>query len=300
MKQKKDKKQKHIEEEQKKSMKIRFMIFLGKMFWFIIRIPYFIIKQTIKLIKHIKIKKIKKEKQNKEHELKGKIKTEQEEVTFEILETKKGNFIEYLEKIKKQDSFIAITIGARGSGKTATSLALLELLKGQKENYYAMGFSQEALPTWISIVETTTQIKNNSLVVIDEGGILFSSRDSMSDTNKLLSDLLMISRHKNISIIFISQNSSNLEINTLRQADIIILKKHSLLQKSFERKIIAKIYEEYEEEFTKYENKKGLTLIYADNYLGFLDMSLPSFWTTQTSKSFENINQERESKKPKK
>jgi Cdc6-like AAA superfamily ATPase len=86
--------------------------------------------------------------------------------------------------LKKNDSFIAITIGARGSGKTAVSLSLMDALRGSKKNYFAMGFSRDALPNWIFLVDDVSLIKNDSLVLVDEGGILFSSRDSMSDANK--------------------------------------------------------------------------------------------------------------------
>jgi hypothetical protein len=175
----------------------------------------------------------------------------------------------------------------------------MDALRGSKKHYFAMGFSREALPNWIFLVDDVSFIKNDSLVLVDEGGILFSSRDSMSDANKLLSDLLMIARHKNISIIFISQNSSNLEINTLRQADVLILKKHSLLQKSFERKIIAKLYEEYDSYFDKHKSLKGAALIYSDSFVGFVNVGLPSFWSVKTSKSFEHT-QSKDSKSVKK
>ncbi|MFP4567588.1 MAG: hypothetical protein ACLFN8_01460, partial [Candidatus Woesearchaeota archaeon] len=85
-------------------------------------------------------------------------------------------------------------------------------------------------------------------------------------------------------------NSSNLEVNTLRQADVLILKRHSLLQKSFERKIIAKLYDEHEDLFKEFQDLKGSSLVVSDKFVGFLDVSLPSFWSSKTSKSFENIH----------
>lgn len=276
------------QEEPKKGLGIRFLIFLGMIFWFIIKIPYFLVKYTYIFSKYLN-RKIRGMPHVKNIKFaKGKIRdSKDDEVSYSILEPIKGNFDDFLEELKKNDSFIAITIGARGSGKTATSLALMELLRGSKKNYFAMGFSKDALPEWIFLVEDVSNIKNDSLVLVDEGGILFSSRSFMSDSNKLLSELLMIARHKNISIIFISQNSSNLEINTLRQADVLILKKHSLLQKNFERKIIAKLYEEHEAYFEKNKTKKGSSLFYADSFVGLMDISLPSFWSNKTSKSFE-------------
>lgn len=204
-----------------------------------------------------------------------------------VLETLKGNFDTYWKKLNKSDSLIGIILGARGSGKTAIAMSIFENLENSDRNYFAMGFPSKDLPNWIRVVEGVDDLENDSYVVIDEGGILFSSRDSMSNANKLLSDLLFIARHKNLTIFFISQNSSNLEVNTLRQADFLILKKSSLLQKNFERKIVADIYSEHQEQFEKYKAKKGLALVYSDDFLGFIENDLPSFWSKKVSKAFK-------------
>ena len=149
-----------------------------------------------------------------------------------------------------------------------------------------MGFKKEDLPSWIESVDSAEQIKPNSYVLIDEGGILFSSRKSMTNANKILSDLILISRHKNLTILFISQNSSNLEINAIRQADFLALKPNSLLQKDFERKKIKEIYDEVGSLFEKYKEDKGLTYIYSNEFKGFISNPLPSFWNKNLSKEF--------------
>lgn len=289
-------------EVESKNFFLQILILLGKFFWFILRIPYFIVKYLYLLIRSLFHGSASLPNVKDVAFVKGNIRDSksQRKISFDVLESLKGNFKDFFDYLKTNDSFIAIVIGARGSGKTAISLALVEALRGSKKHYFAMGFSRDALPEWIYLVNAVSEIKNDSLVLIDEGGILFSSRDSMSDANKVLSDLLMISRHKNISIVFISQNSSNLEVNTLRQADVLILKKHSLLQKNFERKIIAKLYEEYESYFEKYKKNKGTSLIFSDQFVGFLDASLPSFWSDKTSKSFENTTSQSRSDDSKK
>ena len=115
----------------------------------------------------------------------------------------------------------------------------------------------------------------------------------MSKPNKLLSELILIARHKNLSIMFISQNSSNLEINILRQADYLLLKPSSLLQKDFERKKVKKVYEEVKDDFKKLNNYKGLTYIYSEDYRGFINNDLPSFWSQKISKSFSGKSSEK-------
>ena len=173
------------------------------------------------------------------------------------------------------------------SGKSAFGIKFLENLRAKKnKKIYAMGFKANTMPDWINVVEGVEGLGNDAFVLIDEGGILFSSRDAMSSSNKLLSELILIARHKNLSILFITQNSSNLDVNILRQADFLVLKPSSLLQKDFERKIVQKLYEKAEEDFEKFKDDKGLTHIYSSNFVGFISNPLPSFWGTSISKSF--------------
>ena len=206
-------------------------------------------------------------------------------VAFKAIDTIKGSYQAFESFISKNPSTIGIILGARGTGKSAIGLKLLENMHVlSKKNFYAMGFKD--LPDWISVVDNVNDIKTNSFVLIDEGGILFSSRKSFSDANTLLSELLLIARHNDLSILFISQNSSNLEINAIRQADYLIMKPSSLLQRDFERKKIKEIYDEASSKFQKYKDKKGITYIYSEQFKGFISNPLPSFWSQKVSKSF--------------
>ncbi|MBD3361193.1 hypothetical protein GF358_00180 [Candidatus Woesearchaeota archaeon] len=200
----------------------------------------------------------------------------------------KGNSSKFESHLLEKESTIGIILGARGAGKSAIGMKLLENFKAKsKKKVYAMGFKKKDLPAWISVVNNIDEIANDSVVLIDEGGITFSSRKSMSNANQLLSDLLMIARHKNLSVLFITQNSSNLEINALRQADFLILKHSSLLQKDFERKIIKDIYKSVEKDFEGFGENKEITYVHSDKFKGFIANPLPSFWSSSVSKSFK-------------
>ena len=189
--------------------------------------------------------------------------------------------------LHSSESTIGIILGARGTGKSAIGLKLLENLHAKTgKAVHALGFKAKDMPSWINVVETPEEVENDSVVLIDESGISFSSRKSMSNANQLLSSLLMIARHKNISVMFITQNSSNLEVNVLRQADYLVLKPSSLMQKDFERKKIKEVYEALEAEFDQLKGTKGLTYIHSDKYQGFITNELPSFWSTKVSKAF--------------
>jgi len=223
----------------------------------------------------------------------NKIKKKRESMTahykdFDLIKTQSGDYKKWEEGVIKAESKIGIILGARGSGKTAFGTKFLENVQAKKtgKKCYAMGFKRNDMPSWIEVVDDIGQIRNNSIVLIDEGGILFSARRAMTNANKLMSDLILISRHKNLSILFISQNSSNLDVNIIRQADFLVLKPTSLLQKDVERKKIQKIYEEVAKDFEKYKENKGITNIYANDFRGFVSNPLPSFWNVRISKSF--------------
>ena len=206
---------------------------------------------------------------------------------FTVIETIKGEYETFTAKLFKNPSLIAIILGARGTGKSALGMKLLENIHSvAKRKCYALGFKQEDLPTWITTVDDIAQIENNAAVLVDESGILFSSRSSMSTANKVLSELILVARHKDLSIFFISQNSSNIEVNTLRQADFLLLKPSSLLQMDFERKKIKEIYLGADKKFEEYKGNVGLTYIYSDDFTGFVTNELPSFWSTSVSKAF--------------
>lgn len=253
----------------------------GKVLWGILKSPYYVGRGIYALSKRAK-KKSEERKVRKKRDALG-----AHYEGFEIVETHKGDFDKWEKDLIDAESRIGIILGARGSGKSAIGMKLLEnIYVKNKGNCYAIGFRKEELPSWIKVVENVEDIKNNATVLIDEGGILFNSRRSMSNANKLMSELILIARHKNLSILFISQNSSNLDINIIRQADFLILKPTSLLQKDFERKKIQEIYKGIEKHFERHKEDGGITHIYSDKFRGFVSNPLPSFWNVKISKSF--------------
>ena len=204
-----------------------------------------------------------------------------------VKEAVDGDFSSFEKKLATHESLIGIILGARGTGKTAIALRLLENINAKtRRKCFAIGFNEEDMPGWVKVVEQPEDVQNGGFVLVDEGGVLFSSRSSMAEPNKLLSKLMLIARHKDISILFISQNSSNLDVNILRQADYLILKPSSLLQERFERKIIGDIYDDVKGRFKDFKGDKGITYVYSDEFRGFVSNTLPSFWQTKISKSF--------------
>lgn len=207
--------------------------------------------------------------------------------SFDVIESSDGTWQAFENRLLSKKSTIGIILGARGSGKTGLGMRLLENAHAKtKRTCYCMGFHEETLPSYLQSISRLEEAKKDSFILIDEGGILYSARKSMSEANKILSEALLIARHNDLSIIFISQNSANLEINALRQADYLLLKPSSLLQLDFERQKIKDIYEASLGGFQKHKETRGLTYVYSSEFQGFISNSLPSFWTSKVSKSF--------------
>jgi len=275
-----------------KKRKTGFFGFIGRVLLDMIKIPYYILRTVYRIIASAILKLSSTIKEARQAEKEEKIEDAREKMkaqysAFTVVKKDKGDLNQWENNFYESDNKIGIILGARGSGKTAFGIKLLENTHTKnKKKCYAMGFEESEMPDWIDVVDNISQIKNDSVVLIDEGGVLFSSRKSMTNLNKMLTDLILISRHKNIIIIFISQNSSNLDVNIIRQADFLVLKPSSLLQKDFERKIIGKLYDFLSKDFKKYQNIPGITYIYSDPFRGFVTNPLPSFWKASISKSF--------------
>lgn len=199
-----------------------------------------------------------------------------------------GDLGAFEKRLYSDRSTIGLILGARGSGKSAIGMRLLENASARTGRpVCAIGFDASSLPAWIRCVADVEEVPNGSFVLVDEGGVLFSSRSSMSSANKVLSSLLLVARHKDLSVMFISQNSANLELNAIRQADYLLMRKPSMLQQEFERKKIGEIYAGIGTRFAALPQAgRYSTYIYSDEFRGFVLNELPSFWSARASKSF--------------
>ncbi len=205
------------------------------------------------------------------------------------VERSEGSLPEFESFLYSGKSAIGLILGSRGSGKSTLGMRVLENVSAKTgRKTCCIGFDRKSLPKWVVPVDSTASVPNGSFLLVDEGGVEFSSRSSMSGANKLLSELLLISRHKGIAVLFISQNSSNIEVNAIRQSDYLLLKPPSLLQLDFERKAIRDIYEGAKEGFQRHSAEKGLLYVYSDRFRGFASNNLPSFWSENLSKSYKD------------
>jgi len=209
-------------------------------------------------------------------------------IPFDVVETKKGNPKKFSEKLQK-NSLIVLIIGKRGGGKTSLGMKLLEFFHhATSRKCYALGYKDAKLPFWMKKVDDIDKIPNNAIALFDEGAILFSARESMKHINKELGKMMAIARHKNLTLILITQNSGMIDLNVLRLADTLLLKEPSLLQSQFERKGLKDIYDAVKPSFEKLEGKNAYAYVWDDEFQGLIKYSLPAFWTEKISVSFKN------------
>ena len=111
-------------------------------------------------------------------------------------------------------SKIVLIEGGRGSGKTAFSGWLMDELysrgKHTKIYFVKKGERPQGFPEWINIVDEIEDVPNGSLAIVDESAIKYNARNSWSDGNKDFTSRLVILRHKDISIILITQHNKML------------------------------------------------------------------------------------------
>ncbi len=208
-------------------------------------------------------------------------------IDFGIHKEVSGNFNDFKNRLKNSSLIILIT-GKRGSGKTALGFKFLENLTGKRKAYY---LGKGKFPRFIKKVSDIKDVKNDSILLVDEAAIVFSSRSSMKKSNKILGELMSIARHKNLSLIIITQNSAMIDLNVLRLSDTIVFKEPSLLQARFERKAIVDLFKRAEAQFKKIDSKERKKHFYVldDEFEGMLISGLPVFWSDKISKSFEGF-----------
>lgn len=214
----------------------------------------------------------------------------EEYIPFDVENTDEGDYEDFLKKLKS-NSLVMLITGRRGSGKTSLGMKFLELFHNTtKRKCYVLGYNSTRLPFWLKKADSIEKIPNNSVALFDEGAILFSSRESMKSSNKELGKVMAIARHKNLTLILVTQNSGMIDLNVLRLADSLLLKEPSLLQSKFERKAIKDIYEKVAPKFKGVKgNKKAYFYVWEDDFMGMLKYSLPDFWSDKISKSFKNM-----------
>lgn len=196
------------------------------------------------------------------------------------------------------DDGLIIILGRRRSGKSCLAYALLEELKSRKQTYVLKFPRPELLPEWITNLDTL-DFPENSIILVDEAYKIFSARTPLGERNRFISDLNGLAGQKGLLIIYITQESTKVDINILRGIDMMLVKALSTNQVRFERRELRNYLESIKEEI---DNLTDVDLIKKSTYVScdLMDKKFeglivnsntpPSFWNEELSKSWAGVH----------
>jgi len=209
---------------------------------------------------------------------------------FEMSNDEKLNVL--LKNLSIGKSKIITIIGGRGQGKTALAMYLFEQSHDRqfhnKFYYIKKGERPEWLPDWINQAQTMEDVPNKSLAMLDETAIEYGSRNFYKDENKNFTERLVILRHKDISLILITQHSAMIDINIRRLSDILVYKKGANLdvKENDERTLVLN-------RLMPRSKEESLIVIKGLGKFYLVRTGLAEFWdNSAVSKTFKNFNPE--------
>jgi len=169
---------------------------------------------------------------------------------------------------------LVIIEGQRGQGKTALAWYIAEVKRLEKRGKRVIS---NAKP---------------SIVIIDEAAFAANARRAMQESNLEWLQLISICRHKDHLLIFVSQHNRQLDVQILADADLVIMKKPSLLHLRFTRpEFKPEIQQAYEEFQTiKGDSRKFAYVVdYHNGNAKMLRCQLPKFWSDKISKAYSQM-----------
>ena len=194
-------------------------------------------------------------------------------------------------------SKILYVVGARDSGKTCFSFWLAEQLYNKNHRmriaYVGVKIKQGVLPEWCANYDDINKVPDGSFALVDEMALQYNARHYQSEENIQLGQLLAIARHKNLSIILITQDPNMGEINAWRLKDMIVYKRSNTyeLPDRDNRKAseLFKFWRYIKSWLKPTKQEQALFEYQAMNKVMLFTYKLPTFWSEGLSKAFNVV-----------
>ena len=194
-------------------------------------------------------------------------------------------------------------MGRDSYGKSALGYRLLELLRFGLAPF-AVGVPSHArklLPDWIGIAPSLEDIPPKSVALTDEAYIHYHARRSMAQDNMSMSRLLNLSRQREQTLIFVSQEARQVDRNISSSANVVVFKDLGILQLEFDRPELRRLTTEASEMFSKVSgDKRRWAYVYSPDadFIGMLENELANFWVPRLSRMFASSSGEVKTRRP--
>jgi|GEM_PF-3342144 len=188
---------------------------------------------------------------------------------------------------------VSIILGARGQGKTAFGLRVLQLASEQGIKSYMMGLPEqkwELLPGYVTPVINPGGIPDNSALFIDEAYISLFAREFTGSFHKFMAKLIGLTRQRNQLFLFSSHLGRKLDVSCLYDVDNLVLRKPSFLHTKFERQEIRSVIEEGKQFFDNLDgDPRRHAYIISERGPIHVEVKLPEGWSEPLSNAFSAV-----------
>lgn len=191
-------------------------------------------------------------------------------------------------------SKIIYICGGRGQGKSVLAYWIAEQIHNRAKwiPIYCVGVDiNKVFPNWIRYADNITDVPNGSFIILDEASIRYNAREYQKDANIVLGKMLAIARHKDLSVVFITQHVALMDINITRLRDMIIWKKsnsYSYSEKGSKNTREDRFFSKVRMNMSPRNKNETLFEYPAEKrFIHFLH-DVPTFWTEEMSTSFKD------------
>jgi len=215
-----------------------------------------------------------------------------------------------IELITHGKSKIIYIVGGRGMGKTCTAFWLVEEIHKINERFpiYVVGEGVlRTYPKWVRYSDRIEDVPNGSFIILDEASIRYSAREFFKEANIRLGKILAIARHKEMSVVFITQHIGLIDINITRLRDMVLWKKmndYTFGERSDRGKQgkAQQFWNKVRMNMAPREKDEVLFEYPAERRFIHFQHEPPAFWTEQMSTvfkryKFDEIKEEKKTKK---
>ena len=128
-----------------------------------------------------------------------------------------------------------------------------------------------------------------AIVLVDEAYMPYHARSSMAAEAKAMSQMINLSRQREQTLIFVSQEARQVDRNIASSANVVIFKDLGILQLKFDRRELNEIATSAKQAFatiTGYKRKWAYVYSPDIDFMGLMENSLPTFWNEKLTHIF--------------